>query len=140
VLQHLPDPAAAVAEMVRVTRPGGRVLVGDTDWGGWLLEAPDDHLTHAILQAAAQRCRHPWIGRRLVDLFRRAGLHGLQAHALTHPSTDYDWAARVHGLAAAVDRAVASGALTRGDSSVPSQSSPWLATSSREPARGWRCQ
>jgi ubiquinone/menaquinone biosynthesis C-methylase UbiE len=63
VLQHLPDPVA-VAEMVRVTRPGGRVLVGDTDWGGWLLEAPDDHLTRAILQAAAQRCRHPWIGRR----------------------------------------------------------------------------
>jgi ubiquinone/menaquinone biosynthesis C-methylase UbiE len=53
VLQHLPDPAEALAEMVRVTRPGGLVLVGDTDWGGWLLDAPDDQATHAVLEAAA---------------------------------------------------------------------------------------
>src|SRR5215472_7572489 len=32
VLQHLQDPAPAVAEMVRVTRPGGRASVLDVDW------------------------------------------------------------------------------------------------------------
>ena len=31
-LQWLADPAAAVAEMVRVVRPGGRVSLIDTDW------------------------------------------------------------------------------------------------------------
>jgi ubiquinone/menaquinone biosynthesis C-methylase UbiE len=131
VLQHLPDPAAAVAEMVRVTRPGGRLLLGDTDWGGWLLEAPDDQVTRAILEAAARRARHPWIGRQLLGLFRQAGLHNVQAHVLTYPSTDFDWAARVHGLAVAVERAVASGALTG------KQGQAWLADRRRAAAQGW---
>jgi ubiquinone/menaquinone biosynthesis C-methylase UbiE len=32
VLQHVPDPDTAVKELARVTRPGGRVCVIDTDW------------------------------------------------------------------------------------------------------------
>ncbi|MGI9578225.1 MAG: methyltransferase domain-containing protein, partial [Microthrixaceae bacterium] len=32
LLQHVTDPQAAVDEMVRVTRPGGRVVLIDTDW------------------------------------------------------------------------------------------------------------
>jgi ubiquinone/menaquinone biosynthesis C-methylase UbiE len=32
VLQHVPDPDAAVKELARVTRPGGRVCVIDSDW------------------------------------------------------------------------------------------------------------
>jgi SAM-dependent methyltransferase len=113
VLQHLPDPAAALAEMARVTRPGGLVLVGDTDWGGWLLDAPDDQATHAVLEAAARRSRNPWIGRQLVGLFHQAGLGDLQVEIVTYPGSDFDWAASVHGLAAAVEQAIASGALTR---------------------------
>lgn len=33
VLQHVDDADAAIAEMIRVTRPGGRVCLIDTDWG-----------------------------------------------------------------------------------------------------------
>jgi ubiquinone/menaquinone biosynthesis C-methylase UbiE len=32
VLQHVPDPDAAIKELARVTRPGGRVCVIETDW------------------------------------------------------------------------------------------------------------
>jgi ubiquinone/menaquinone biosynthesis C-methylase UbiE len=32
VLQHVPDSDAAIKELARVTRPGGRVCVIDTDW------------------------------------------------------------------------------------------------------------
>jgi ubiquinone/menaquinone biosynthesis C-methylase UbiE len=112
VLQHVPDPAAALAEMTRVTRAGGLVVVGDTDWGGWLLDAPNDQVTHAVLQAAARRSRNPWIGRQLVGLFQQAGLDDLQVEVVTFPGTDFDWAASVHGLAAAVEQAVGSGTLT----------------------------
>jgi SAM-dependent methyltransferase len=33
VLQHVHHPESALAELVRVTRPGGRVVATDTDWG-----------------------------------------------------------------------------------------------------------
>jgi ubiquinone/menaquinone biosynthesis C-methylase UbiE len=130
VLQHLPDPAEALAEMVRVTRPGGLVLVGDTDWGGWLLDAPDDPATHAVLAAAAGRSRNPWIGRQLVGLFHQAGLGDLQVEVVTFPGSDFDWAARVHGLAAAVEQAIASGALTS------EQAHAWLHDRRRAAAQG----
>jgi ubiquinone/menaquinone biosynthesis C-methylase UbiE len=130
VLQHLPDPAGALAEMARVTRPGGLVLVGDTDWGGWLLDAPDDQTTHAVLEAAARRCRNPWIGRQLLGLFHQAGLGDLQVEILTYPGSDLDWAARVHALTTAVEHAIASGALTG------EQAHAWLQDRRRAAAQG----
>jgi ubiquinone/menaquinone biosynthesis C-methylase UbiE len=130
VLQHLPDPAEALAEMARVTRPGGLVLVGDTDWGGWLLDAPDDQATHAVLEAAARRSRNPWIGRQLVGLFHQVGLRDLQVEVVTYPGSDFDWAARVHGLTAAVKQAIASGAL------ASEQAHAWLQDRRRAAAQG----
>jgi SAM-dependent methyltransferase len=129
-LMFLPDPAAALAEMARVTRPGGLVLVGDADWGGWLLDAPDDHATHAVLQAAAGRFRNPWIGRQLVSLFHQTGLDGMQAEVITYSDTDFDWAASAHGLTAAAAKAVDTGALT------VEQAHSWLEARRRAAAQG----
>jgi ubiquinone/menaquinone biosynthesis C-methylase UbiE len=33
VFRHLDEPRAAMAELARVTRPGGRIAVIDSDWG-----------------------------------------------------------------------------------------------------------
>ena len=43
-LQWLADPAAAVAEMVRVVRPGGRISLIDTDWSTFTIDVGDDAL------------------------------------------------------------------------------------------------
>jgi SAM-dependent methyltransferase len=40
VIQHLADPVAAVAEMVRVTHPGGRVVVADPDQETLVVHVP----------------------------------------------------------------------------------------------------
>ena len=43
MLNNVPRPEAVVAEMVRLTRPGGHVAVQDVDWLTWtcLPEHPD---------------------------------------------------------------------------------------------------
>jgi SAM-dependent methyltransferase len=40
VLQHLADPERALTELVRVTGPGGRVVVADPDQGSLVIEVP----------------------------------------------------------------------------------------------------
>ncbi len=82
LFQHLDQPAAALAEMIRVTAPGGRVAVMDVDDGAWLSypgEAPVlEQLNEAIRLWQASIGAGRQIGRRLYHLFRSAGLTELQ--------------------------------------------------------------
>ncbi|MGE3660128.1 MAG: methyltransferase domain-containing protein [Pseudonocardia sp.] len=74
VLVNVPDPAAVVAEMARLTRPGGTVAVQDVDWISWTCVPghPDwDLLLDATAGAWSGDVR---IGRRLPQLLRDAGL------------------------------------------------------------------
>lgn len=75
VMLHAPDPAAVVAEMVRVTRRGGRVALQDQDFGTVVVDHPDRGLTARILDGVAARIyAEPLSGRRLRRLLREAGL------------------------------------------------------------------
>ena len=40
MFQHLKDPDAVFGEMVRVTKPGGRIVVLDPDWGTASIDTP----------------------------------------------------------------------------------------------------
>lgn len=72
-LSHVPDVGRALAEMVRVTRPGGRVGVFDLDGDLTLFAHPDRELTRRIVAAFSdQAWVNGWLVRelpvRLADL------------------------------------------------------------------------
>ena len=51
LLEHLPDAEQALAEMVRVTHPGGRILVFDFDWDTLIIDHPDKETTRTIVRS-----------------------------------------------------------------------------------------
>jgi ubiquinone/menaquinone biosynthesis C-methylase UbiE len=107
VLQHVDDPRAVVAEMARVTRPGGRVVCCEPDWDSIFLDVPDRPTTRAILALRAERQRHPWIGRQLDRLFRDAGLVDVSVELVPTFFRRFDMADRALHLRSSADRAVA---------------------------------
>jgi SAM-dependent methyltransferase len=80
LLSHLSDPAGALAKIRQSTRPGGVVILEDTDFTGFFCHPPSAALRRFIelFQMAAQRRGGDAnIGLRLPALFQDAGFEGV---------------------------------------------------------------
>lgn len=75
LLMWVMEPGRALAEMARVLEPGGVVLAcAEPDYGG-RIEYPENPLfSGAVAEALAAGGADPYLGRRLGELFRAAGL------------------------------------------------------------------
>ncbi|WP_024801120.1 methyltransferase domain-containing protein [Nocardia sp. BMG51109] len=110
VFQHLTTPGRAVGEIARVLRPGGRVVLMDSDWGTAIVHPGDRHVVHEVIETLIGNTTDPFAGRRLPGLLTRAGLEidDVGSHALIQ-----DHSAGAGALVARVSAmAVARGAIT----------------------------
>lgn len=93
LFQHLPTPEAAVAEIHRVLRPGGRACLVDVDDGLWVRDPPVSGGYRRLLDAltAAQHAvgGDRLVGRKLASYLNQAGfdLGGFT----TIPETAFGW-------------------------------------------------
>ena len=74
VFKHLAEPERALFEMVRVARPGTRIVVAEADFDLIIVDIPDRSLARNMIHLACDRVRQGWMGRQLPTLFSEAGL------------------------------------------------------------------
>ncbi|WP_328464257.1 methyltransferase domain-containing protein [Streptomyces sp. NBC_00448] len=113
VLQHVADPARALAEARRVLRPGGLLVMAEPDWETLSIDHPDLDLTRAYTRHLTDRVvRNGAIGRQLPRLAAAAGFTVPAVLPVPTVFRDLRTADQVLGLQRTTERALAAGYFT----------------------------
>lgn len=83
VFEYLAEPRPALEELVRVARPGGRVVVADIDGVGlWNWPYPEDleQESQKLLRALREARFDVHAGRKMFHHFRKVGLSDVRVH------------------------------------------------------------
>jgi SAM-dependent methyltransferase len=81
--QHLAEPERALAEMARVTRAGGRIVVVDPDYGTQAVAVEDEEIARRVLGSRVRHLRNGTLAHRMAGRFAAAGLQKVEAEAMT---------------------------------------------------------
>jgi SAM-dependent methyltransferase len=130
VFQHLENPLQAFAELVRVARPGARVVVADPDWGTLVVDAMDRTLTRRILTFRCEMTRNGWMGRQLPALARQCGLVEVTIHGATPVFTDWPQANQLLSLQSGAEQAATAGVIS------PIEAAAWIRDLEQRAAAG----
>jgi len=121
LFQYLLEPHVVLREMARVTRPGGRVVVAETDWETAIVDLQDDVTARSNDAWTASR-PNGRAGQQLYRLCKSAGLVDVTAEGIVQVKTDLDELYRDGVLPALAQTAVDA------DAATPEEASRWLAT------------
>ena len=109
LFHHLSEPDRALRELMRVTRPGGRIVLFDPDFDASVIASADKIVARQVIHAICDRVRAGAESRNHLARMRRAGLADIVVIPKTFLFLDYALGEQMLGIESAVQGLVDQG-------------------------------
>jgi arsenite methyltransferase len=90
VFEYLENVSGGLREMYRVLRPGGRVLIHDTDWGALLWRSSDAARMARVMKVWDRHLADPYLPQTLAPRLRHAGFGNIKVEPIVQLETEFD--------------------------------------------------
>lgn len=111
VLMYIKDTEAAFTEFKRLLKPGGRLLIYDTDWDALIIAHPDKALTRRIVRYVSDSFPNGRIGGELFHYFKDNGFKQVKVKPISYTGPFFEVTKRIcEGI---LQTGIAQGAFTQ---------------------------